>query len=71
MTPRALLTTIGGTAIAFAMAIVVAASTGPGAATPRDASIAAASMFAVPASDDTTAGPARMASWDEPCLIAL
>jgi hypothetical protein len=70
MTPRTLLTTIGGTAIAFAMAIIVAASTVPGTATQRDETVTPA-MYAVQTSRDTSVERMRMASWDEPCLFAL
>jgi hypothetical protein len=54
------------------MAIAVAASSGPGAMTPRDETIAlAAPEFAFQQLDDSTGQRARVASWNEPCLIAL
>jgi hypothetical protein len=77
MTPRALLTTIGTTAVAFAIAIVVAASSVTGAATTQPETAALAAMpHPAPAHyaqrmDLRTDEGGRMASWNEPCETTL
>jgi hypothetical protein len=75
MNPRILLTTIGATALAFAVAIVGAAGSLSGAATPRSAVVALAAPAApAPTARQVETGlgdSARLASWLEPCLLAL
>jgi hypothetical protein len=77
MTPRALLTTIGATAIAFAVAIGVAAGNSTGV----NASSSSLIAFAAPAAHDRVAdhdwsegeppSDQRLAVWNDPCVIAL
>lgn len=77
MTPRALLTSIGATAVAFAVAIGVAAGSAIDVNTAQSGRIAiAASAVDDPASAyERSAGPSpesqRLASWNDPCAIAV
>ena len=67
MTPRALLTAIGAMALAFAIAIGVAAERT--AVLPTDAPPRAfAAAETLPASGQADA---RLAAWNDPCVIAL
>lgn len=77
MTPRVLLTAIGATAFAFAVAIGAASGSSTGVNTPESSLVA----FAAPVElarlgdDDRSEGkPAaseRLASWNDPCVITM
>jgi hypothetical protein len=77
MTPRALLTSIRATAIAFAVAIGIATGSANGVNTSGSAHIA----VAVPTAHDyvrayewsvgTSMEGERLASWNDPCMIAV
>lgn len=77
MTPRALLTSIGATAVAFAVAIGVAAGSAIDVNTAQSSRIAlAASAAADRVNADETPGDLsresqRLASWNDPCAIAV
>lgn len=64
MTPRALLTAIGATALAFAVAIGVAAES-----TTELAADSAPVVASAIATDD--GADARLAAWNDPCVIAV
>ena len=67
MTPRALLTTIGATALAFAMAIGIAADHSTGMTT---APATVAPSTGETATDNGISN-ARLAAWNDPCIIAV
>jgi hypothetical protein len=77
MTPRALLTSIGATAIAFAVAIGIAAGSANGVSTSGSAHIAVVAPTApdrVRASEwsvGTSMEGERLASRNDPCIIAV
>ena len=64
MTPRALLTAIGATALAFAVAIGVAADS-----TTELAAGSAPVVASATATDD--GANVRLAAWNDPCVIAV
>ena len=72
MTPRALLTAIGATALAFAVAIGVAAETTTGVVpnAPRAvvSTIESGSDLHL---DGIAAAGARLNAWNDPCVIAV
>ena len=77
MTPRTLVTTIGATAIAFAVAIDLAAGSSTGVNTSESSPI----VFAAPAehgrvadyswSESKPVAGERLASWNDPCVITM
>lgn len=77
MTPRALLTSIGVTAVGFAITIGVAAGSRDGVDTAQSNHIAAAAFAAddgvlgYPRSTGPTTESQRLFAWDDPCAIAV
>ena len=77
MTPRALLTSIGATAVAFAVAIGVAAGSAIDVNTAQSSRIALAASAAEDRvnADERSGDPStesqRLASWNDPCAIAV
>ena len=76
MTPRVLLTAIGATAFAFAVAIGAASGSSTGVNTPESSLVA----FAAPVelarlgddrSESKSAASERLASWNDPCVITM
>jgi hypothetical protein len=72
MTPRALLTAIGATALAFAIAIAIAAERTTGVET--DSACTAVSTVETSSEtllDMTGATSERLNAWNDPCVIAV
>ena len=72
MTPRALLTAIGATALAFAIAIGVAADGATGI-TSGSAQTASSALEATSQTQSSASGAfdTRLAAWNDPCVIAV
>jgi hypothetical protein len=72
MTPRALILTIGATALALALAIGVAADSSFSDATPTT-QVAVSTQESAPAAhlNNTDRGHQRLAAWNDPCVIAV
>ena len=64
MTPRSLITAIGATALAFAVAIGMAAES------TTDLALEPASVVAA-AQESNGEGAMRLAAWNDPCVIAV
>ena len=74
MTPRALILTIGATALALALAIGVAADSSFSDATPTTQAVVSTQESAPATHLDATAtdpGSQRLAAWNDPCVIAV
>jgi hypothetical protein len=72
MTPRALLTAIGATALAFAIAIGVVAESTTGVTTDVSRSaVSAVEPVSAPLPGAGGAAETRLAAWNDPCVIAV
>ena len=77
MTPRALLTSIGATAVVFAVAIAVAAGSAKSLDTAQSSHIAVAAFAADdgvivdPRFSDPTTQSQRLVAWNDRCAIAV